>query len=347
MLKSDEREEWEALGARLEAQVLQLGTEKAEAEKTVITLAQEIRELRRALAEKAPVSPGTMTPGELSETLRVHHEQQLVLMATIDDLRGKTNLAEQEKCQTSHVEVNALKQKVDLEEENLRLREEINALKQKVSELKQAVQSQKVASKEEVEKNTVELKEKLEAEVVRLRLEMVNLRRDLSTALEREGALRRKAAEMERIVQEVQVDHKEKQRRTACRTEEMEIINATVGAQLVNVEQELTTRIRKTTELFELFLLRALQPLTVVRNSCRGLAASGKAGESMWRRPVPELFTTDSRDIQGSFVKIVELLRYAAEVHNDFSQQQSCVRQEQDDVQLSTVDWLKSTLLLT
>merc|ERR1719343_962330 len=71
---------------------------------------------------------------------------------------------------------------------------------------------------------------------------------------------------------------------------------------------------KKNSQLFELFLEKAHEPLTGLRRSCRKIAASGASGRELASRQVPVLFEVNVHDLQTNLAKIIDLLRFSTEV---------------------------------
>lgn len=224
-----------------------------------------------------------------------------------------------------------------LEDETLRLREELNEEKQRVITLKQAAQSRKAAWKEELQKLAEELgsKQKLEEEVIRLRRAHARSREEVSAYVDREATsrsdadrlhqqLRAQAATVEELNSELSTcrrgnapSSKTSSGSPGRNAEELEIITQVVGGQLVAVEQELTQQVQKNsqhTQLLDLFMMHAQRPLAAIRHACRQFAANGEAGMDMWKRQVPPMYEPSVQDLQGNLVKMVTLLRFAADV---------------------------------
>lgn len=269
-----------------------------------------------------------------------------------------------------------------LEESTLRLREELNAEKQKVVDLKKAAHSRGAAWKEELEKIADELgaKQVLEEEVARLRHELTRCREELDHGKERDGLTRReeryrqleqdlkkkyseeiaalvqKVEKLQREVEEAREAKYSARKVSSEKMEEMEILSNAVGSQLVAVEQELREQTAKSSQLLELFLQHSHGPLQTLRRSCRRIANSGEAGDEPSTRPVPPIFEPDVHNLQTNLVKIVNLLRFAADVLEAREQrirqgpvhpvqsdppQQGIVSQLEDTMEIAK-HWLKS-----
>lgn len=213
---------------------------------------------------------------------------------------------------------------ISLEDETLRLREELNCEKQKVIELKKAAHSRAAAWKEELHKITEELsaKQQLEKEVAQLRTDQARCRKELSLLHDREAAARKEAAKL----------HKELEGHAVGKMgarEEMELLSTVVGGQLVAVEQELTRQMKKSSQLFEHFLRHAQEPLETLRRVSKRVAATGAAGRGLWMRSAPPHFEAAEHDLGASLSKIVDLLRFAAEVLEAQEQKQLFDQQQQ------------------
>jgi len=203
-----------------------------------------------------------------------------------------------------------------LEDDNLKLREELNQEKQKVLELKRGAHNRTMQWKAELQKITeeVESKQRLEEDVARLRDEMGRLVNELSLCMEREKNLKRDVDMLRRENQEAHAVTNEVRHQAAGKAEEMELLSSVVSGQLVAVEQELTQQLQKSSELVEQFISHAYEPLSVIRATCQHIATSGEAGPSPGTRVVPPLFDANAENSQTSLVKIVNVLRYSADV---------------------------------
>lgn len=382
----DERKEWENEREVLEARERALSTEKEEADAQLAFLHEEIERLRSSQAA-APTTPVRQGPVEPAEQVRSRHNQQLALMAKLDDLRRdleqeqqrsrmfEQRAAEAEKqnrrlsmdidrgrgerggslggsdvdlplgsssrrhfqasytsgpgsiggsgesapgdCQEARLSLEATRKEVlSLEDETLRLREELNNEKQKVIQLKRGATGRAAAWKEELQKLTEELtqKQRLEEEVSQLRREISRFRKELGQVSEREVASRREATRLQQELLEARSEKSRAHNTVAEKEQEMEILSKCVGGQLVAVEQELTNQMKKNSQLFELFLEKAHEPLTGLRRSCRKIAASGASGRELASRQVPVLFEVNVHDLQTNLAKIIDLLRFSTEV---------------------------------
>jgi len=385
----DQRKAWESEREELEQRERILLSEKEQAEQQLAELHEEIERLQSTQAAGTTPACARQGPVEPREHIRSRHEQQLALMAKIDDLRGdlqqeqersraleqraskaermnrrlsaeldrsrefpgsaeldctwntatgsrrpckatsSSSDAHDELNETRHSLESSRREVVSLEDETLRLREELNGEKQKVIELKRAAHSRGAAWKEELQKITEELtiKQRLEEEVAHLRLEQARFRKELDLLTEREVGARREAARLQQEVVEARAAKQDARSEVAEKVEEMQILSTVVGGQLVAVEQELTQQMKKSSQLLELFLHRAHEPLAVLRRSCQRIASSGVAGEELWTRAVPPLFEANVHDLHANLSKIVDLLRFVADVL------EARERQQQEDQQ--------------
>jgi chromosome segregation ATPase len=239
--------------------------------------------------------------------------------------------------ETKRVVESKVREVESLEDETLRLREELNEEKQRVIKLKQAAQSRKVAWKEELQTLAEELgsKQRLEEEVIHLRRAHARSREEVSAYADREASsrsdadrlhqqLRAQAATVEELNSELSScrrgnapSSKTSSGSPGRNAEELEILTQVVGGQLVAVEQELTQQVQKNSQhaqLLDLFMMHAQRPLAAIRHACRQFAANGEAGMDMWKRQVPPMYEPSVQDLQGNLVKMVTLLRFAADV---------------------------------
>jgi len=416
-----ERKEWENERDLLEARERALSTEKEEADAQLAYLHEEIERLRTSQAA-APPTPVRQGPVEPKEQIRSRHEQQLALMAKLDDYRKdleqeqqrsrifEQRAAEAEKqnrrlsldidrsrgerggsfggsdvdfllgsrrpyqasftsgtssiggsgepaagdLQEAQLSLETSRKEVlSLEDETLRLREELNNEKQKVIQLKRAATSRGAAWKEELQKLTEELtqKQRLEEEVAQLRKDNIRFRKELGQVSEREVASRREATRLQQELLEARSEKSDARHTVAEKEKEMEILSKCVGGQLVAVEQELTNQMKKNSQLFELFLEKAHEPLTGLRRSCRKIAASGTAGRELASRQVPVLFEVNVHELQSNLAKIIDLLRFSTEVleARDIREEEHARRQRQKQqrpqstsvVEDTTRSWMK------
>jgi len=102
--------------------------------------------------------------------------------------------------------------------------------------------------------------------------------------------------------------------------EELDLLSRTMGGQLMVMEQELQTQAAQTAgaqQLLELFLRHSSPPLEVLRRCCRRLADElGRSAtmQDLQEREVPPVNDVNVNDLKGNLVKIINLLRYTADV---------------------------------
>lgn len=201
-----------------------------------------------------------------------------------------------------------------LQDESTRLREELHREKQRVMELKQAALQRKAAWREELITLTeeIEQKQRLEEEVVELRQSQARLREELRAGASMAvGSGHRSAARRMSAPIPPSAGHRQDSR---SGLEEMQQLSRTVGVQLVAVEQELARQVKKTglyAQIVGNFLQEALEPLSVLRQVCRHIAATGEAGDTIWMSQVPGLFEA-GEDASACLGKTVTFLRFAA-----------------------------------
>jgi chromosome segregation ATPase len=211
-----------------------------------------------------------------------------------------------------------------LEEESVKLRTELNGEKQKVIDLKAAAHNRGAAWKEELAKITDELAstQRLEEEVAKLRLERQSYDNNLAVVQERETEARKEIEKMQAEIFQARQARKRAQHKFTEKAEEMEALSSTVGGQLVAVEEELTKQVQQTSHLLELFLQHTLSPLTILRRSCKRIAAQGPSGNDH-PPTAPPLHNADVNDLQNNLVKMVNILRYASDILDARDQIQS------------------------
>lgn len=212
---------------------------------------------------------------------------------------------------------------LSLEGETLKLREELNAEKEKVVELKRREANRRAEWKEELEKISAEVaqKHRLDEENTLLRATQSRLQEELAMATEREAKTRqvlqdranRLEREAEHLREQAQAEAKSRGAMDG-RAEELEIVTDTVGRQLVAVEQELTRQVHGTSRLLELFLQHSVNPVDTVRRSCKNIALRGEAGPDAASLKTPPMFERNSNDLRTNLVKMVDVLRFAAEI---------------------------------
>jgi len=172
--------------------------------------------------------------------------------------------------------------------------------------LKHAAHTRKAQWKEELEKIREELEQKhqLEEELIRLRLEYARVRKELAMIAEKE---RRGETDSHARVP---------LRRNTNSSEEFDALSSTLSSTGPSsmVEQELKSQLEQKHRLLDLFLHHAQQPLYIFRRVIKKMAASGDAGDELWSKQVPPLFEPDAGNLQQNLVKIVELLRFGADV---------------------------------
>mmetsp|Transcript_35573 Transcript_35573/g.83125 ORF Transcript_35573/g.83125 Transcript_35573/m.83125 type:complete len:387 (-) Transcript_35573:8-1168(-) len=237
---------------------------------------------------------------------------------------------------------------LSMEEDNLRLREELNATKKKVIALKQAAHQRKVAWQEELAKITEEIdsKRKLEEEVAGLKQHISGLNMDLRGTEDMLNKWRLEAERLQREVTQPGTGVKD-DASVAHKAQEMEIISTKVSEQLLSVEQELTAKLRKSSELWELFLVHCQEPIAAIRRWCQDAAASGNAGKDLWMRQSPPMYSADVRNLKANLVNIVEILRYVAEVLAAYQPQgpEGGVISRLEESTEQAKEWLRSVLI--
>lgn len=263
----------------------------------------------------------------LSELKRVHAAKQLALMSTIDTLREELQ-REQARADARAAELDATRRDYSADEmsvrleqkrkecrasedEALRLREEFNAEKCKVLELKRAAHSRAAEWKLRLEQLSAELaqKERLEDEVTALRGEVGRLRGRETQSQTELSMLRQEAKELRKAVLESRV----------AKEEEMGHLSRTMSGQLCAVEKELKQQTEQNSQLIELFLRHAVQPLEMLRRCCGALAKELSCSPSLrelrlLEREVPPMYDVDLHDLKGNLVKVINLLRYTSHV---------------------------------
>lgn len=389
----EERRNWEHERSRWEAREQSLADEKRQMESQLARLSEEMELLR---AEAA--SPHRQGPVEPAAPVRAHHEKQLALMVTIDDLRrdlrdeqarsrtfeqkfselyktnrrlnaeldrikeggseggiplhqdldtsmsarsmsarsmsvrkttGRASTAttfsgpeSDELSQTLRSLENSRKEVISLEDETYRLREELNGEKQKVIELKRAGHTRAEAWQEQMQKIQDELAAKnlLEEEVAKCK-------QQLGILSNREESARREAARLQEELDGLNGGRK------SARPEEIEKMSAVLGGQIIAVEQELQTQMKRSSQLglrLEHFLRHSYDPVAAIRRHCRKIAATGAAGKGSWSKSVPPLFEVDPRDLPGNLMKVLDLLRFAADVLEARDQQQQLLKEQKE-----------------
>lgn len=201
----------------------------------------------------------------------------------------------------------------NLEDENLKLREELNASKEKVIELKRAAAKRSSDWRSELQTITEELSTKhaLDGEAVTLRQDRSRLQEELVQTRQLLGQRESLAkAENERLKEELLrlqekcregVDHR-------TQAEDLDRLSQTMGQRVIELEQELSSKVGEQSRLLTLFLKHSEQPLETMRLHCKRLLASSSDGE------VPYSFEPDPSDIQQSLVNIIDMLRWAQDV---------------------------------
>mmetsp|Transcript_37799 Transcript_37799/g.95833 ORF Transcript_37799/g.95833 Transcript_37799/m.95833 type:complete len:365 (-) Transcript_37799:93-1187(-) len=321
----EERAAWEVERERLEEQCRQEEGRHEESARRLAELSSEVEHLRAAQGgvpqAASPVQSGPDQPETaaaavvvIGELKRLHAEKQLALMATIDSLRHDLE-SEQARADARAAELDAtrrggalgaggdvLERRREevraLEDETLRLREDLNSEKCKVVELKKAAHGRAAEWKQQLQAIIAELsvKERLEEENRHLRREVEQQRRELVGV--------RSHARGGGVVKE----------------EELDLLSRTMGGQLMVMEQELQTQAAQTAgaqQLLELFLRHSSPPLEVLRRCCRRLADElGRSAtmQDLQEREVPPVNDVNVNDLKGNLVKIINLLRYTADV---------------------------------
>mmetsp|Transcript_27755 Transcript_27755/g.83651 ORF Transcript_27755/g.83651 Transcript_27755/m.83651 type:complete len:383 (-) Transcript_27755:147-1295(-) len=329
-----EREALESERDDARAQLQSEQDQRLELEGRVSDLVAEVERLRAERASRAASSSPqpSLRQEESGELRRVHHEKQLAFMATIDSLRseldqeraradaferdrnsGQAGPEQDSSMQTARASYERKCREVRaLEDETLQLREELNREKHKVVEMKKAANSRASQWKEQLEQITGELaqKQRLEEENQQLRVEQALLRKEYAT--------------MKREVERLRSEVSEARARRGGHFEELDILSNTMAGQLHKVEQELSDQAQRNAQLLELFLRHIQQPLSSVQRCCRQMTLqSGDAFELtglrlLRDREVPPLSDVGVHDLKGNLVRIVNLVRYAAEVLEAF-----------------------------
>lgn len=357
----EERNKWEAERESLERRERQLVVQKDELSGTVARLNVELEQLRRLAQE--PVDCSTFLarfggPGDKAGDLNTSVSEldftrvvkpggrqgskdilDITISGGAKDSAGGLKLGafenvEDALLQTQRGLQSKHSQVLSLEDENLKLREDLNAEKQKVVELKRKEATRRAEWKEEVEKISAELaqKHRLEEEIAMLRAGQSRLQEELTRATEREANTRQELQDrvnrLEREAQNAWEQAKAEAKNRGVvdgRAEELEIVTETVGRQLVAVEQELTRQVQGTSRLLELFLQHSANPIDTVRRSCKNMALRGEAGHDAQSLKTPPMFERNSNDLRNNLVKMVDVLRFAAEV---LERREGLVRQE-------------------
>jgi len=219
---------------------------------------------------------------------------------------------------------------MDLEKTCVRLQEELCRERQKVSDLKRAAQTRAATWKEELAKIQSELsaKECLEKEVVKLREEQTQLLEKLSQS--RHGGEHEKnpalptfgsglnlhmdapppLGEAERLQAKLAQARLDAEHRESQFADELKHLSGTFGRQLQSVEQELRRQVHQNATTQELFLKHLRGPIERVLQACQHLAATGPLTLRTRRAP-PAL---EDQDLHSQLVKIVDIMRFAADV---------------------------------
>mmetsp|Transcript_72154 Transcript_72154/g.208980 ORF Transcript_72154/g.208980 Transcript_72154/m.208980 type:complete len:394 (-) Transcript_72154:42-1223(-) len=333
--------ERDALEAERDEAQKKLQQEEAKRQELDAQVGELQRQVAVLQASQAPTKAVFRTE-DSAELVRIHHEKQLALMSTIDSLRSDLQ-SERERADAAEAERRAARADLldatqrsvavggsereaskqlaaaradlekkseayrELEEEAIKLREALNEEKQKVLELKRAARSRASAWKEQLEeiKGDVEMKQQLERENEVLKQELAISKKEL-------GIMRN---EIERLRTEL----KESRKRGGEKVEELDILSTTMAGRITEVEQELNAQAQKSSHLFELFLRHLQEPLHVLRRCCRqsALQFASSLDDSLQElslRDAPPVCEVNMHDLKGNLVKVVNLLRYAADV---------------------------------
>lgn len=244
-----------------------------------------------------------------------------------------------------------------LEDETLKLREELNSEKLKVVELKKAAMSRGAAWKEQLGQIAVELKEKevLQGEITQLRSEKAVLQRDLEESSERESQLRREVESLRRDLDRSMAETVDARAQAAGKTDELQQLSRVMGDQIVAVEQELTASVQKNNQLSELFLRHSIPPLSTLRRCCRQMAlelaragALDEQNADLAEKMAPPLHEAHVHDLQNNLVKVVNVLRFSADVldaHDTWRQTQGVEKEGMLDSTINVArGWFPSVL---
>lgn len=221
---------------------------------------------------------------------------------------------------------------MDLEKTCERLQEELCRERQKVSDLKRAAQTRAATWKEELAKIQSELsaKERLEKEVVKLREEQTQLLEKLSQS--RHGGEHEKdpalptfgsglnlhmdapppLGEAERLQAKLAQARLDAEHRESQFADELKHLSGTFGRQLQSVEQELRRQVHQNATTQELFLKHLRGPIERVLQACQQLAATGPL--TLRTRRAPPALEPKDQDLHSQLVKIVDIMRFAADV---------------------------------
>lgn len=200
-----------------------------------------------------------------------------------------------------------------LEDETLRLREELNGEKQKVIELKRAAHTRAAAWKAELQNIQEELSAKHALEE-----ELAIAKQEINRLSDREKLAIRETTRLQR-----ELEGGPMSARRSARPEELEVMASTFSEQLVAVEQELQAQMKKSSQLLEHFLHHAHDPAAAVRRVCRKIAKA--AGWASLSRSAPPLFEVDQQDLPGNLMKVLDLIRFAADALEAHEQQEACL----------------------
>eukprot|EP00930_Biecheleria_cincta_P039925 TRINITY_DN27399_c0_g1_i1.p1 TRINITY_DN27399_c0_g1~~TRINITY_DN27399_c0_g1_i1.p1 ORF type:complete len:442 (-),score=123.22 TRINITY_DN27399_c0_g1_i1:54-1379(-) len=233
---------------------------------------------------------------------------------------------------------------MNLEKTCERLQEELCRERQKVSDLKRAAQTRAATWKEELAKIQSELstKEGLEKEVAKLREEQTQLLEKLSQS--RHGADHEKdpalptfgsglnlhmdapppLGEAERLQAKLAQARLDAEHRESQFADELKHLSGTFGRQLQSVEQELRRQVHQNATTQELFLKHLRGPIERVLQACQHLAASGPL--TLRTRRAPAALEGKDQDLHSQLVKIVDIMRFAADVLEAYKGLQSSDR---------------------
>lgn len=336
--------ERDALEAERDAAQKRLEQEEGKRQELDAQVAELQRQLAQLALSQAPAVPtkAALRSEDSAELVRVHHEKQLALMSTIDSLRTdlqrereRADAAEAERRAARADLLDATQRSVavggsereaakqaaavkaeldkksqayrDLEEEAINLREALNQEKQKVLDLKKAAHSRASAWKEQLEeiKGEIEMKQQLEEENQVLKQEQARTKKELAVMRNEVDRLREQAQDA--------------RRKGGEKAEELDILSSTMAGQLMAVEQELNQQAQKNSHLFELFLRHLQEPLFVVQRCCRQIAMQFASSlddhlQELSLRDPPPVCEVNTQELKDSLVKVVNLMRYAADV---------------------------------
>merc|ERR1712137_1246450 len=132
--------------------------------------------------------------------------------------------------------------------------------------------------------------------------ENVRLKRDLAWMTERE-------AETRRVAEKLSSDTLEGRVRQAKHADELQAVSKAMTSQLHTMEQELAKQAQKYAELLDAFLRNILQPLGILHSCCVRLSR-----DMDYSAKVPPLCEANVHDLRSNLAKVVNVVRFAAEV---------------------------------